>query len=157
MLGIAMPDWRSGVIASVKAGEEVEEAVEHIMRSCGVSTLNPAELPRYKLSCIDVLLRKYNYKSTIYLTDIYGIVNAKALRLGIGREVLFKRAWSYLSTVICNGVNEAECDKEVNLACCVRKCGKLCELAKFEAFTRRGIVVDLTKKLEEILDVSQNI
>ena len=152
-----MPDWRSGAIAVVKADEQMEDVVKHIMRSCGVSTLNPSELPRYKLSCIDILLRSYRYESTIYLTDIYGVVNKKALRLGIGRDILFEKAWSYLSSIICSGVDKAQCDDEVKLSCCAYSCGGLCELAKFEAFRLQGVVVDLTKKLEEILDVSQDL
>lgn len=152
-----MPDWRSGTIAVVKTDERVEEAIWHVMRSCGVSTLNPAELPRYKLSCIDLLLKNYRYESRVYLTDIYGVVNARALRLGVNRDALFEKAWYYLSKIICSGVDSAECDGEAKLSCCARDCGGLCELAKFEAFAKRGIVFDLVKALEDALSVSQDL
>ncbi|KUO88625.1 MAG: hypothetical protein AT715_01370 [Thermoproteus sp. JCHS_4] len=157
VFGIAMPDWRDGVIAVVKADESVRDAVAHVMSSCGVSTLNTAELPRYKLSCIEILLKKYKYESIIYITDIYGIVNRVALKSGVGRSALFEAAWAYLSRHICGGIDAAECDGETKLSCCRSSCGTLCELAKLEANMRRGVVVDLTKKLAEALGVSQHI
>ncbi|MGC8582320.1 MAG: hypothetical protein ACP5I3_03875 [Thermoproteus sp.] len=157
MFGIAMPDWRDGVIAVVKADESVDDAVRYIMSSCGVSTLDIAELPRYKLSCIETLLRNYRYESIIYITDIYGIVNKIALESGISRSILFNEAWSYLSKHICSGIDSAQCDGEVRLSCCKSNCGALCELAKLEAHMRRGVVVDLTRKLAEALGVSQNL
>lgn len=157
MFGIAMPDWRDGVIAVVKADGSLAEALGHIMRSCGVSTLSPASLPKYKISCIETLLGRYRYVSTAYITDIYGTVNRAALKMGISRAALFEKAWSYLSSLICDNIKDAECDEEVKLTCCGRPCGGLCELAKFEAYMRRGVVVDLTNSLKKALGVPQDL
>lgn len=151
-MGIAMPDWRSGRIGVVEAGREVAEAVPEIMKACGVSTLDINRIPRYKLSCIDALISRYEFRGVVYVVDIYGIANRIALTRGVDRQRLLERAWAALSTYICAG-GEAECDEEVKLSCCKAPCGALCELAKFVAGASRGISVDLRRALESALDV----
>jgi hypothetical protein len=153
VIGIAMPDWRSGRIGVVEAGREVVEAVPEIMKACGVPTLDADRIPRYKLSCISSLLSRYEFRGVIYVVDVYGIANRVALSKGVDRQLLLNRAWAALSAYICTG-GEAECDEEVKLSCCKAPCGALCELAKFVASTSRGVSVDLRKAVEEALNVS---
>lgn len=152
-----MPNWRSGIIGVVEAGEAAA-AVPHIMKVCGVDTLDLNALPRYKRSCLVGLLAGYEVRGSLYVADVYGITSKAALRMGIDRDVLLERAWSFLSGYICGGIGDAECDEETwRLSCCKSPCGHLCELARYIASSGYGIKIYLNKPLEEFLGISQNL
>lgn len=152
-----MPDWRSGAIGVVTADEDVSELIKSTMSACGVSTLNLYLIPKYKISCLNIFLNKYNFSGLVYIFDVYGVTTQLALERRINRERLLERAWDYISSIICAQTDQAECNDEVRLKCCKRRCGPLCELAKYVASAKRGVVIDMRDELRRALDISQDL
>lgn len=137
--GVALVDWRSGLLAYVEADAEALKRFEEIYRLCG------GRLERRTLPCMSSLASRLGVKSILYITDIYGITTSLALELQVPRESLLRKAWKLIEELVCKH-GEVECDEEVPLSCCVQ-CGTACILAAVLGFARAGSLVDVRGSL----------
>lgn len=133
--GMAMRDWRRGLLVYIQADDAAIEEFKKIVEICG-GEFKPRNMP-----CLSSLAARLEVKSASYLTDIYGISNSIAFSKGISRAVVLEKAWAFLEELFCK--TPIECDEEVSLSCC-EKCGWACLLAKVAS---NEITVDLREEI----------
>lgn len=141
--GIAMADWREGLIAYVEADDAAMEEFRRILELCGGS------IERRTLPCLKSLVSRLQVKSALYITDLYGISNSVAFEQKIARQRLLEKAWSYLEGFFCTS-GDVECGEDVRLSCC-KQCGEACMLAVIVGLARLGVEVDLRDKIRSLL------
>jgi len=141
--GVALIDWRSGLLAYVEADDAALEEFRKIVELCG-GALEPRSLP-----CMTSLASRLKVKSVLYITDIYGIANSVAFEKKTARTPLLEEAWAYIDSLICGG-GEVECGEDVVLSCC-RQCDLVCLLAKVLGLAKVGVKVDLRGEIKRRL------
>jgi len=141
--GVALIDWRSGLLAYVEADDAALEELRKIVELCG-GGLEPKSLP-----CMTSLASRLGVRSVLYITDIYGIANSVAFEKKTARAPLLEKAWAYIDSLICGG-EEVECGEDVTLSCC-RQCGLVCLLAKVLGVAKVGVEVDLRGEIKRRL------
>lgn len=141
--GVALIDWRSGLLAYVEADDAALEEFRKVVELCG-GALEPRSLP-----CMTSLASRLEIRSVLYITDVYGIANSVAFEKKTARAPLLEKAWGYIDSLICGG-GEVECGEEVALSCC-RRCGLVCLLAKVLGLAKVGVEVDLRSEIKKRL------
>lgn len=141
--GVALVDWKTGLLAYVEADGKAVEEFRKILDLCG-GRVEPRTLP-----CLSSLASRLGVKSVLYITDIYGIANLLAFERQTPRAGILKKAWAYLDRLICQN-GEVECGEEVELSCC-KPCGFVCLLAEVLGVARVGIKADIRRELRDKL------
>ncbi|ABP51858.1 MULTISPECIES: hypothetical protein [Pyrobaculum] len=141
--GIALVDWREGLVSYVEADDAAMEEFRRILKLCGGS------IERRALPCLKSLVSRVKVKSVLYITDLYGISNLVAFEQKVARQHLLDKIWSYLDGLLCTS-GDVECGEDVRLSCC-KQCGDACMLATVVGLAHLGVEVDLRDKIRSLL------
>lgn len=95
--GVALIDWRSGLLAYVEADDAALGEFRKVVELCG-GALEPRSLP-----CMTSLASRLEIRSVLYITDVYGIANSVAFEKKTARAPLLEKAWGYIDSLICGG------------------------------------------------------
>lgn len=139
--GIALVNWRRGLLMYVELDHNAVEEFRKIVEICGGGSV-----------CMSSLAARLRVKSLLYITDIYGISNKIAFSRHVSRSVLLEKIWSFLSDVLCSSV-PIECGEDVKLRCCTQ-CGDACLLAKVLNPDEAEAKVDLRREIRALLTES---
>ncbi|AAL62927.1 hypothetical protein [Pyrobaculum aerophilum] len=141
--GVALVDWREGLLAYVETDDVALEEFKKILELCG------GGIEQRNLPCLKSLASRLRVSSVLYITDIYGIANNLAFSRKIPRAGLLHKAWGYLEGLICKS-GDVECGEGIALSCC-KNCGLACLLATVLGLARVGIEVDLREEIKRVL------